>query len=88
MLKSTMRPVMTAYGRALKSQFAAKILLLSVLPVLLSLALWGVLLTFGLQPAEAWISAWMPEPGTANGWFAQYGAGAQRKLEWIVAVFA
>ena len=82
MLKSTMRPVMTAYGRALKSQFAGKILLLSVLPVLLSLALWGTLLYFGLAPAEAWISTWMPEPGSTDGWLSQYAAGALK----VVAV--
>lgn len=73
---------MTAYGRALKSQFNASMLMLSVLPVLLSLALWGVLLYFGLAPAEAMISAWLPEPGDPNGWFAQYGAGALK----VVAV--
>ena len=83
MIKSTLRPVMTAYGRALKSQFTGKMLLLSVLPVLLSLALWGVLLYFGLEPAKATIGAWMPAPGgTGGGWFAQYGAGALK----VVAV--
>lgn len=45
-----MRAVVTAYGRALLSQLNGKMLLLSVLPFLLSLALWGALLWFGLQP--------------------------------------
>lgn len=82
MITSTMRPVMTAYGRALKSQFSARMMLLSVLPVLLSLALWGLLLYFGLTPAKEMIAAWMPAPGASDGWFAQYGAGALK----VVAV--
>ena len=45
-----MRAVLHAYGRALLSQLHARMLLLSVLPFLLSLALWGVLLWLGLQP--------------------------------------
>lgn len=44
------RAVAIAYGRALRSQFSGKILLLSVLPVVLSLILWGGLLTIGLNP--------------------------------------
>ena len=45
-----MRAVMHAYGRALLSQMHAKMLLLSVLPFLLSVAVWAVLLWWGLQP--------------------------------------
>jgi hypothetical protein len=45
-----MRAVLRAYGRALASQFSARILLLSVIPFLLSVALWGALLYLGLQP--------------------------------------
>lgn len=82
MIKSTMAPVMTAYGRALKSQFSARMLLLSVLPVLLSLALWGLLLYFGLTPAKEMIAAWMPAPDASDSSFAQYGAGALK----VVAV--
>lgn len=44
------RALATSYGRALRSQFSGKILLLSVLPVVLSLILWGGLLTIGLDP--------------------------------------
>lgn len=44
------RAVVIAYGRALRSQFSGKMLLLSILPVVLSLALWGSLLYVGLQP--------------------------------------
>lgn len=45
-----MRAVARAYGRALMSQLSGKMLLLSFVPVLLSLALWGALLYLGLQP--------------------------------------
>jgi hypothetical protein len=50
MIPPTMRPVATAYGRALRSQLSGKMLLLSIIPFLLSVALWGVLLYFTLQP--------------------------------------
>lgn len=45
-----MRPIAIAYGRALRSQFSGRIMLLSVLPVVLSLILWAGLLAIGLQP--------------------------------------
>ncbi len=45
-----MRPIAVAYGRALRSQFSRRMLLLSVVPLLLSLALWGGLLYAGMQP--------------------------------------
>lgn len=45
-----MRNVFNSYGRALLSQLHGKMLLLSALPFLLSLLLWGLLLYWGLQP--------------------------------------
>ena len=45
-----MRPIMTAFGRALWSQLHIKMLLLSVLPFLLSVLVWGVGLWLYLQP--------------------------------------
>ena len=45
-----MSAVLQAYGRALASQLSGKMLLLSLLPFLLSVALWGALLYAGLQP--------------------------------------
>jgi len=45
-----MRPIMTAFGRALWSQLHVKMLLLSVLPFLLSVVVWGVGLWLYLQP--------------------------------------
>src|SRR5471032_311594 len=46
----TMRAVLNAYGRALLSQLHGKMLMLSVQPFLLSVALWAALLYLGLQP--------------------------------------
>ncbi|CDG84953.1 EI24 domain-containing protein [Janthinobacterium agaricidamnosum] len=45
-----MRAVLNAYGRALLSQLHGRILLLSLIPFLLSVVLWGGLLWWGLQP--------------------------------------
>ncbi|MDB5934838.1 MAG: hypothetical protein JWQ01_2182 [Massilia sp.] len=45
-----MRAVINAYGRALAAQLGGRMLLLSALPFLLSVALWGALLYFGFQP--------------------------------------
>ncbi|MFT5645067.1 MAG: hypothetical protein ACI83P_002631 [Janthinobacterium sp.] len=53
-----MRAVIHSYGRALLSQMHGKMLLLSVLPFLLSVALWGVLLWLGLQPLIDGVGAW------------------------------
>jgi hypothetical protein len=50
-----LRPIAIAYGRALRSQFSRRMLLLSVVPLLLSLALWGSLLYAGLQPLYDWL---------------------------------
>src|SRR5471030_3519564 len=46
----TMRAVLNAYGRAVLSQLHGKMLMLSVLPFLLSVAVWAALLYVGLQP--------------------------------------
>lgn len=59
-----MKGVALAYRRALRAQFTPRMLLLSVAPLLLSLALWGVVLWFGLQPLLDWL----------HGLFASYGA--------------
>ncbi len=45
-----MRPVLTAFGRAIWSQLHFKMLLLSVLPFVLSVVLWGIGLWLYLQP--------------------------------------
>jgi hypothetical protein len=58
-----MRPIAIAYGRALRAQFSSRMLLLSIVPLLLSLALWGGLLYAGMQPLL----------DALHGIFAEYG---------------
>ena len=50
-----MRAVANAYGRAVLSQMHVRMLVLSAMPLVLSLLLWGVLLYFGLQPLLDWL---------------------------------
>ncbi len=57
------RPIAIAYGRALRSQFSGRMLLLSVVPLLLSLALWGSLLYAGMQPLYDWLQDTFREYG-------------------------
>lgn len=52
-----MRAVANAYGRAVLSQMHVRMLVLSAMPLVLSLVLWGVLLYFGLQPLLDWLHA-------------------------------
>lgn len=74
-----MQLVMTSFGRALVSQLHFRMLLLTVLPFLLSLLLWGVVLWLGLQPMIDWLQAWFVDrdmfqaAASVLGWF---GLGA------------
>jgi hypothetical protein len=52
-----------SYGRALRSQFSSRMLLLSVLPLVLSVALWGGLLWLWLQPLLDWLQATFSDYG-------------------------
>lgn len=63
-----MRNVVVAFGNAAWSQLHIR-LLLTVLPFVLSLALWGVILWIGLQPMIDWLHAWF----AANGGFTMAG---------------
>ena len=58
-----MKGVATAYGRALRAQFTGRMLWLSVLPLLLSLALWGGALWLGLQPLLDYLHALFTDIG-------------------------
>lgn len=53
-----MRPLLIAFGRALLSQLHFRMLLLTVMPFIVSVAIWGVLLWLGLQPMIDWLHAW------------------------------
>lgn len=50
-----MRPIFIAFGRALLSQLHFRMLMLTILPFLLSVAIWGVALWQGLQPLIDWL---------------------------------
>jgi hypothetical protein len=65
-----MNEVVRAWGRALRSHFSGRMLLLSLLPLLLSLALWGGLLWLYLQPLLDWLHAMF----TDYGWFEASGS--------------
>lgn len=70
-----MQPLLIAFGRALLSQLHFRMLLLTVLPFVLSVAIWGVLLWLGLQPMMDWLHAyfaasnWFGKAGEILGWF-------------------
>ena len=74
-----MQLVVTSFGRALLSQLHFRMLLLTVLPFLLSLVLWGVVLWLGLQPMIDWLHAYFADnnlfqsAASVLGWF---GLGA------------
>lgn len=70
-----MRPVLVAFGRAVLSQLHWRMLLLTVLPFVLSLLLWGVLLWLFLQPMIDWLHAWFADSGSFES--------AGQALEWI-----
>jgi hypothetical protein len=53
-----MRPVLIAFGRAVLTQLHLKMLLLTVLPFVFSVLIWGVLLWLFLQPMIDWLHAW------------------------------
>jgi signal transduction histidine kinase len=78
-----LRPIAIAYGRALRSQFSSRMLLLSIVPLLLSLALWGGLLYAGMQPLYDWLHAMFAEYGlfeTSGSILATLGLGFLKTL--------
>ncbi|TFV86388.1 EI24 domain-containing protein [Oxalobacteraceae bacterium OM1] len=56
-----MQGVLIAFGRALLSQLHFRMLLLTVMPFLLSVVLWGILLYVGLQPMIDWLQAYFTD---------------------------
>jgi hypothetical protein len=74
-----MRPVLIAFARALLTQLHFRMLMLTVMPFVLSVALWGVLLWLGLQPMIDWLQAWFADHGgfhTAGQILGWIGLGA------------
>lgn len=73
-----MRAIFDAWARALGSQFSGRMLLLSILPFILSVALWGVLLYLGFQPLLDAVQALFAEHGgfaTSAGMLSMFGMG-------------
>jgi hypothetical protein len=73
-----MRAIFDAWARALGSQFSGRMLLLSILPFILSVALWGALLYFGFQPLLDAVQALFAEHGgfaTSAGMLSMFGMG-------------
>ncbi|MES2535196.1 MAG: EI24 domain-containing protein [Pseudomonadota bacterium] len=70
-----MRSVLIAFGRAVLSQLRFSMLMLTVMPFLLSVVVWGVLLWLGLQPMIDWLQAYFAAndgfriAGGVLGWF-------------------
>lgn len=84
-----MRAVINAYGRALLSQFHGKILLLSIVPFILSVALWALLLGLGLQPLLDWLHGHFVEfemYRVTTDWLVSLGLGGLRSI--VVPLFA
>ena len=52
-----MRDVLVSFGRALLSQLHIRMLLLTLVPFVLSILVWGVVLWLGLQPLIDWVQA-------------------------------
>jgi hypothetical protein len=78
-----MRAVLNAYGRALLSQLHGKMLVLSIVPFLLSLALWAVLLYFCLQPMVDYVHLQFVEHdlfGTSTSWLNTLGLGVLKTV--------
>ncbi len=83
MTEPLLRPVFTAYGRALRAQLSGRMLLLSIAPFLLSVALWAGLLYVGLQPLIDLIFNWFSEHGatsTSNNVLATFGLTAVKSF--------
>ena len=53
-----MHSVLVAFGRALLSQLHFRMLMLTVMPFLLSILIWGIALWIGLQPMIDWLQAY------------------------------
>lgn len=73
--ESSMHSVLIAFGRALLSQLHFRMLLLTVMPFVLSILIWGIALWLGLQPLIDWLQAYFVATdgfrvvGNILGWF-------------------
>lgn len=80
---SPSRSVLQAYGRALRAQFTGKMLVLSFVPCVLALVVWGGLLYAGFQPFLDWMHAQFVEHNlfsASSGWLGAFGLGALKTV--------
>jgi len=70
-----MHLVVKTFGRAVLSQLHLRMLLLTVLPFVLSVFLWGLALWLGLQPMMDWLGAYFAD----SGWYHAIRSG----LDWM-----
>jgi len=70
-----MHLVVRTLSRAVLSQLHWRMLMLTILPFVLSLLLWGVALWLGLQPMMDWLGAYFAD----SGWFQT----ARSALDWM-----
>lgn len=78
-----MKAVLMSYGRALRSQFHFKMLLLSIVPTLLSLAVWSAALYFGWQPLLDLLQGLFVEHELyrySSSWLVDLGLGAVKTI--------
>lgn len=78
-----MKDVLTAYGRALRSQVRGRMLLLSVAPTVLSLVLWSVVLYFSWDPAFNYVQDLFFEHELyrySSSWLSTLGLAAVKNI--------
>jgi len=81
--RRTVNGVATAWGRALRAQFSRRMLLLSLVPLLLSLLVWGSLLWLGLPPFLDYLQGVFTEYGwfgSSGGMLSTLGLGALKVM--------
>jgi hypothetical protein len=74
-----MHPVLIAFSRALLSQLHLRMLMLTVMPFVLSILIWGIALWLGLQPMLDWIQAYFSANDgfrIAGDFLGSFGLGA------------
>jgi len=78
-----MKAVLHAYGRALLSQMRGRMLFLSIVPTLLSVALWTAILYVGWEPALDWMQSQFFEHELyrySTSWLAELGLSAVKTI--------
>ncbi|MFL6656838.1 MAG: EI24 domain-containing protein [Massilia sp.] len=78
-----MRPLLTAFARALRSQLTGRMLMLSAIPFVLSLLLWGGLLYVGLEPLREGIRQFFDQHDTwrtSGSLLATFGLSAVKTI--------